>query len=100
MTEAQQQKEVAALNAQTSVLQAQKTRTDADAESYKNAKLVSAGLSPWDKADFEMQTKIGVAQAMSKIVLPATYMTGNSGGNNNNSMLEAILCVKLLEEKK
>lgn len=96
VTEAQQQKEVAELNAKTAVLEAQKTRTDADAESYKNAKLVSAGLSPWDKADFEMKTKIGVAEAIGKMTLPETYMSGsNSGGSN--SMLEAILGANLLQ---
>ncbi len=99
VTEAQQQKEVAALQAQTAILNAQKTKTDADAEAYKNARLVSAGLSPIDKAQFEMDTKIGVAEALSKIQLPSTYMTGNSG-NNGNSMLEAILGVKLLDQKK
>ena len=98
VTKAQQEKEVAALNAQTAILNAQKTKTDADAESYKNARLVSAGLSPIDRAKYEMQTKIGVAEALSKIQLPSTYMTGN-GGSNGNSMLESILGVKLLDQK-
>ncbi len=98
VTEAQQQKEVAALQAQAAILEAQKTKTDADAEAYKAARLVSAGLSPWDKADFEMKTRIGVAEALSKLTLPATYMTGNNGAGNGNSMLEAILGVKLLEQ--
>jgi len=99
VTEAQQQKEVAALQAQTSILEVQKTKTDADAQSYANAKLVSAGLSPIDKAEYDMKTKIGVAEALSKISLPSTYMTGNNG-NNGTSMLESILGVKLLEQKK
>lgn len=97
VTEAQQQKEVAELNAKTALFEAQVTRTSADAEAYKASRLVSAGLSPWDKADFEMKTKIGVAEALSKITLPSTYMTGNNG--SQNSMLESILGVKLLENK-
>lgn len=99
ITEAQQQKEVAALEAQTAILNAQKTKTDADAESYKNARLVSAGLSPIDRAEYEMQTKIGVAEALSKIVLPGTYMSGMSN-NGQSSMLEAILGTKLLNLEK
>lgn len=95
VTEAQQKKEVAALEAQAAILEAQKTRTDADAEAYKAARLVSAGLSPWDKADFEMKTKIGIAEALSKMTLPSTYMNGG-GGNDKQSMLEAILSAKLL----
>lgn len=98
VTEAQQIKEVSALNAQTALLDAQKTRTDADAQSYANAKLVSAGLSPVDKAEYEMKTKIGVAEAIAKITLPTTYFAGNSGSSGSgNSMLEAILSAKLLD---
>lgn len=96
VTEAQQRKEVAALEAQAAILEAQKTRTDADAESYKNSKLVSAGLSPIDRAEYEMKTKIGVATAIGNLTLPATYMTGSNGGGNN-SMLESILGANLLQ---
>jgi hypothetical protein len=96
VTEAQQRKEVAGLEAQAAILEAQKTRTDADAESYKNAKLVSAGLSPIDRAEYEMKTKIGVATAIGNLTLPATYMTGSNGGGNA-SMLESILGANLLQ---
>ena len=98
VTQAQQQKEVAELEAQTAILQAQRIKTDADAESYKNSRMVSAGLTPQQKAQFEMDTKIGVAEALSKIQLPATYMNGGSG--KDASMLESILGVKLLDDKK
>ena len=98
VTEAEQEKEVAALQAQTALLEAQKTRTDADAESYKNSKLVTAGLSPVDKAEYEMKTKIGVAEALAKITLPNTYMAGGSNGGSGNSMLEAILGANLLQQ--
>ena len=94
ITQAQQEKEVAALQAQTAVLEAQKVKTDADAKSYANAKLVSAGLTPQERAQFEKDTKIGVAEALSKIVLPTTYMNGGSG------KLESILGVKLLNTDK
>ncbi len=98
ITQAQQQKEVAELDAQTAILLAKKVKTDADAESYKNMKLVSAGLTPQQRAQFEMDTKIGIATAISKIVLPTTYMSG--GGNKDASMLESILGVKLLNLDK
>lgn len=96
VTQAQQQKEVAALEAQAAILEAQKTRTDADAQAYANAKLVSAGLSPLDRAEYEMKTKIGVATALGNLTLPATYMTGSNGGGNA-SMLESILGANLLQ---
>jgi len=99
ITQAQQEKEVAALQAQTALLEAQKVKTDADAKSYANARLVTAGLTPQERAQFDKDTKIGVAEALSKIVLPTTYMAG-SGGNKDASILESILGVKLLNDKK
>ncbi len=98
ITQAQQQKEVAELEAQTAVLEAQKLKTEADARSYANSKLVNAGLTPQERAQFEKDTKIGVAEALSKIVLPSTYMNG--GSNKDASLLESILGVKLLNNDK
>ena len=100
VTQAQQEKEVAALEVQTAILQAQRIKTDADAESYKNTKLVSAGLTPQQKAQFEKETKIGVAEALSKIQMPSTYMNGGGSGGKSASMLESLLGVKLLDYKQ
>ncbi|MBL7891425.1 MAG: hypothetical protein JNL63_02245 [Bacteroidia bacterium] len=98
ITQAQQEKEVAELEAQTAILEAQKVKTDADAKSYANSKLVSAGLTPQERAQFEKDTKIGVAEALAKIVLPTTYMAGSGG--RDASMLESILGTKLLDLDK
>lgn len=92
VTEAEQKKEVAELNALTALADAKAIRTTADAESYKNRQLVSAGLTPQEAAQFAMDTKIGVAEALSKMQLPTTYFSGMSGnGNGGGSMLESIL---------
>lgn len=96
VTEAQQKKEIAYLESQTAQLNAKTVRTDADAQSYANAKLVAAGLSPLDRAEYDMKTKIGVAEALSKIQLPSTYFSGSTG-NGGASMLESILGAKLLD---
>lgn len=98
ITQAEQEKEVAALAAQTALLESQKIKTDADAKAYANTKLVTAGLTPQEKAQFEKDTKIGVAEALSKIVLPSTYLNG--GSNKDASLLESILGVKLLNTDK
>lgn len=100
VTQAQQRKEVADLEYLASLAEAKKTKTDAEAKAYANAKLVSAGLTPQERAQFEKDTKIGVAEALSKITLPTTYMGGNSGSKASGSLLETILGVKLLEDKK
>lgn len=97
VTEAQQQKEVAELEAKTAIFNAQTTRTDADAAAYAAARAVSAGLAPLDRAEYEMKTRIGVATALAGITLPQTYMAG-TGGNGNSSMLEAILGANLIQQ--
>lgn len=99
ITQAQQEKEVAALQAQTAILEAQKVKTDADAKAYANTRLVTAGLTPQERAQFDKDTKIGVAEALSKIQLPTTYMNGGGGGKDA-SLLESILGVKLLGPEK
>jgi hypothetical protein len=93
---AEQDKFKQKIAAEAAILEAQKTRTDADAQAYANAKLVSAGLSPLDRAEYEMKTKIGVAEAIGKLTLPTTFMTGSNGGGNA-SMLESILGANLLQ---
>jgi hypothetical protein len=93
---AEQDKLKQKIAAEAAELEARKTRIDADAQAYANSKLVSAGLTPEMKAQFEMDTKIGVANALSKVTLPAYYAPGNTGGTNN--ILDALLSTKLLEK--
>lgn len=80
---------------------ADKTRIDADAEAYKNRQLVSAGLTPWDKADFELQAKRAYAESIAKTTWPTTYINGGSTGGNGNSgsALEQIMGLLLLQMK-
>ncbi len=84
--------------AEAAMFAASKVKTEADAEAYKASRLVSAGLSPWDKADFAMKTQIGVAEALSKLKLPDTYMSGG-GSNSNNDLISALLSKTLIESK-
>lgn len=85
------------MQAEAAVFEAQVVRTNADAEAYKASRLVSAGLSPWDKADFEMKTKIGVAKELAGITLPTTYITSGSNGVSN-SLIDALLATKLIDK--
>lgn len=98
ITQGEQERDVARLAAETAQLNAQKIKTEAEAQSYANSKLVSAGLTPQERAQFDKDTKIGVAEALAKITLPTTYMAPGGGGGQN-SMLESLLGVKLLEQK-
>lgn len=92
---AEQYREEQKMAASAAIYASQKTKTDADAESYAAAKLVAAGITPWDKAQFDKDTKIGVAEAISKIVLPTYYAPGSNGSSTSN-ILDALLSSKLL----
>lgn len=92
---AEQDKLKQKIAAEAALLEAKKTKIDADAQAYANARMVSAGLTPQERAEYEMKTKIGVAAEIAKLQLPSTYMTGSNGGGNS-SMLESIIGAKIL----
>ncbi|MDY0780134.1 cell envelope integrity protein TolA [Tenacibaculum sp. IB213877] len=75
----------------------------ADAQAYENQKLVSAGLTPQEKAEWEYKTAVGVAQQIKDLKLPSTYIEGGKSGNDNNllqSLIGADLAKKMMENKK
>lgn len=82
VTKASQEYEVSRLEAQKANEVAKKVKAEGEAEAYRQRKLVEAGLSPREKADFEMRTKIGVAEALSKIQLPKVVTAGGSSSGN------------------
>lgn len=81
VTKAEQEFEVARLAALKANEEAKKIKAEGEAEAYRQAKLVQAGLSPKERAEYEMKTKIGVAQALAGIKLP-TYVVSGSTGNS------------------
>lgn len=86
VTKAQQAYEVASLAAKEAMENAKKVKAEGDAEAFRQAALVRAGLSPKEKAEIEMQTKIGVAEALSKLELPKIVMAGGNTSNGNAAM--------------
>ena len=75
----------------------------ADAQYYENAKLVSAGLTPQERAEWEFKTAVGVAKELKDLKLPSTYIEGSKNGNNGNllqSLIGAELAKKMMEKKK
>jgi hypothetical protein len=95
---AETKKQVALLEKQASELEAQRTIIEANANSERNTKLVRAGLTPQERAEWDYKTKVGVAAELSKIKLPDTYIE-NGGKSGNGGLLESLLGVKLLETK-
>ena len=81
---------------------AKSKKVAADAQYYENSKLVSAGLTPQEKAEWNYKTAVGVAQQIKDLKLPQTYIEGGKNGNNNNllqSLIGADLAKKMMNNK-
>ena len=86
VTKAEQAYEVARLQALEAKEIAKKIEQEGNAKAAANRALVSAGLTPLEKANIEKETKIGVAEALSKIKLPTYVVAGGNSGNGNTAM--------------
>lgn len=92
-------KQLAEIALQTERLKADAERVKADAEAYKNSKLVSAGLTPQEKATFKKETAIGVAAELSKLTFPKTMiMADPKGGSPLESLIGAAMAKQLLDQ--
>lgn len=97
-------RQLAEIALKTAGLQAQATRVLADAESYKNSKMVSAGLTPQERAKIEKETAIAVAEAFSKMTTPEVMIIngkdGKDGGGLTNALIQAEMAKQLLNKNK
>lgn len=82
-------RKLAEIQFETQKLKALSEKVRADVESYKNKKLVLAGLTPQEKAQFKKETAIGIAAEYAKITFPQTMIIG--GGNGNSTPLESLI---------
>ena len=90
-------KDLAKIALETAKLEALATKVTADAEAYKNKKLVLAGLSPERGAYWEYRSDSVNAAYISKMATP-TIMGGN-GGSGNDAM-GTLLQLQVLESLK
>lgn len=90
-------KELAAIALETERLLAQQKKVSADAKAYENAKLVTAGLTPQERAEWQYKTSVGVAAELSKLTFPATMIIGGeaSGGTPLESLIGAAMAKQL-----
>ncbi len=82
---------------------AKSKKVAADAQYYENAKLVSAGLTPQERAEWEYKTAVGVAQQIKDLKLPSTYIEGsksNDSGNLLQSLIGADLAKRMMKNNK
>ena len=89
VTKAQQEYEVAKLEAAKAEEVARKVRAEGEAKAAANRALVAAGLTPLEAATIKKETAIGIAQALSKSTVswvPSIMLTGGNGGGSANAM--------------
>ncbi len=93
-------KELAAIALETERLKAEQRRVTADAQAYENAKLVSAGLTPQERAEWEYKTAIGVAGEIAKLNFPETMIMGGDGkGTPLEALIGAAMAKQLTADK-
>lgn len=82
VTKAEQEREVARLAAEKAEFDKKRIIAEGEAEAAKNRALVAAGLTPLERAQIEKETRIGVAEALSKTKWPTVVMGGSSGSGS------------------
>jgi len=83
---------------------AEQEKVKADAKAYKNRKLVSAGLTPQEKAEYALREKIGIAEATSKMATPEVVIinggkSGSGSADLTNSLIQAEMAKNLIKKK-
>ena len=87
VTKAEQEYEVARLAALKAKEEAKRIEAEGHAKAEANRALVGAGLTPLEKARIDKETRIGIAEALSKTKWPTIVM---NGGNGQNSAMDVI----------
>ena len=92
---AEREAEVAKQNKIKAQLDADAMLATKKAEATANSLKVKAGLTPQEKAQFDKETKIGVAQALSTWKGPQVVMNGGGKGGGNG-MLDALAIKQMM----
>ncbi|MEW7280180.1 hypothetical protein ABW636_16440 [Aquimarina sp. 2201CG1-2-11] len=90
-------------NYEVAQFKAKTQKTMADAQSYENAKLVNAGLTPQERAEWEYKTSVNIARELKELKLPEIYIQdgGKQGSEGNllQSLIGAELAKKMMDNK-
>lgn len=93
-------KELAAIALETERLNSMKKKVAADAQYYENNKLVQAGLTPQERAEWDYKTSVGVAAELAKIKFPETMITADGkSGTPLESLIGAAMAKQLTSGK-
>lgn len=91
--QAQKEQEVARLEALKALEVAKKIKAEKEAEAAANRALVSAGLTPQERAEWDYKTKVGVAEALAKSahpLVPEIMLTGGESKGGSSSAMDAV----------
>ena len=82
---------------EVAIFKAKTRKTLAEAQAYENTKLVSAGLTPQERAEWDFKTAVGVAAELKSLKLPATYIE-SSGKSNSGNLLESLIGAEIAKK--
>lgn len=77
---------------------AQSKKVAADAEAYQNAKLVQAGLTPQEKAEWEFKIATGVAREIKSLKLPEIFIEGGNAKSSDSNLLQSLIGADLAKK--
>lgn len=99
VTKAEQEKEVAKLDAERAEYEKQRIIAEGQAQAEANRLKVAAGLTPQERAEWEYKTAVGVANALadSKVQWVPTIMLGGNGNGSTNTPMDAVGLNMLLD---
>jgi len=89
-------RKLAEIALKTAKLEAEAKKVKADADSYQNRKLVQAGLTPQERAQFQLDMVDVVSKNLSTMQTPDNIIV--NGGTGGGNPTEAMLQVKLLQD--
>jgi regulator of protease activity HflC (stomatin/prohibitin superfamily) len=90
VTQAQKEFEVSQLNRKRIEEESKASETKGRADALIAQLKVNAGLTPQEKAEFEMKTRIGVAAEIAKTKFPENMIISGGGSNGSSSPMEAL----------
>jgi hypothetical protein len=100
--EEESKRQLAEIAVKTAELNSKAVKINSDAEAYANRNLVSAGLTPQERAEWEYKTAVGVAEQFSKMATPQVVINGEGGKGGNdltNSIIQAEMAKKLINKQ-
>lgn len=95
---AEQEKQVAELYRERAELEAKALIVKKEAEAKANKLLVEAGLTPKEKAEIDMKTKIGVAEQLSKVNVPKIIIGGTEKGSSPMDAISINMMLDIIEK--